>query len=56
MGDRFFINAKGLLYNGALNGGDDGTRADWILYGASTLRHEQWHRDHQLINKDGQKD
>lgn len=44
-GGQIFLNAKGGLWSGAQNGGDDGTSADWILYGASALRHEQWHRD-----------
>ena len=45
-GGQIFINAKGPLWDGALNGGrEGGTTADWILYGASILRHEQWHRD-----------
>ena len=44
-GGQIFLNAKGGLWRGAQSGGDDGTAADWILYGASVLRHEQWHRD-----------
>ncbi len=44
-GGQIFINAKGPLYRGAINGGDGGTSKDWLLYGASVLRHEKWHRD-----------
>jgi RHS repeat-associated protein len=44
-GGQIFINAKGALWEGAKNGREEGIKEDWILYGASVLRHEQWHRD-----------
>ncbi|MBK7704492.1 MAG: RHS repeat-associated core domain-containing protein [Acidobacteria bacterium] len=42
---QIYINAKGPMFQGAIGNSLEGTSEDWILYGASTLRHEQSHRD-----------